>query len=80
MGELPEHTTIQMFAPGNAVTFTRLSNDHPASDSRVRAVATVFGGMAGRVEADEPRMMRPWPGSELHLVSRPTLGRDFRQP
>src|SRR5688572_8697380 len=41
-----------------------LPGDHPAPDSRLRAVAAGFGGMAGRVEEDEPGMTfdaRPLP-------------------
>src|SRR6186713_2636733 len=37
---------------------TALSGVHQPFDSDVRAVAAGFGGMAGRVEEDEPRMMR----------------------
>ena len=51
---------------------TALPGDHPASDSRVRAVATAFGGMPGRVEEVKPRMMRALLRSERHLVSKST--------
>src|SRR5688572_13196679 len=47
---------------------TALPGVHPASDPHVRAVATAFDGMAGRVEEDKPRMMR-----------RPAWGRSARR-
>ena len=44
---------------GQARRSNSASSVHPAHDSHVRAVAATLGGMAGRVEEDEPRLMRP---------------------